>query len=58
MPKFDIRKLDAATREQFRYRLVLSGVLVISLAAALGAIMRTEVRAADGKRQAAIDQLV
>jgi hypothetical protein len=51
MPKFDIRKLCAAMREQFRHRLVLSGVLAISLAAGLVVIVRSEVRAADAKRQ-------
>ena len=53
MPKFDITKLSVSDKERTRYRLVLSGVLAIALAAGLAIMVRSEVRAADAKRQAA-----
>ena len=52
MPKFDVTKLSAAIRERFRYRLVLWAVLAIALAAGLAVMVRSEVRAADARREA------
>jgi hypothetical protein len=53
MPRLAITKLNVATREPFRYRLVFSGVLAIALAATLAVIVRSELRAAGTRHQAA-----
>ena len=51
MPKFDVTKLSTATKERSRFRLVLSAVLAIALAAGLAIMVRSEVRAADARRR-------
>ncbi|MGB2667964.1 MAG: DUF3604 domain-containing protein, partial [Candidatus Acidiferrum sp.] len=54
MPRFDVTKFNVPIGElrYWRYRLVFSGILAITLAAVLGVIVRSEVRGADAKRQA------
>jgi hypothetical protein len=53
MPKFAITKLHVAIKAQFSYRLVVSGILAIALATLTAVIVRSEVRAAGARRQAA-----
>ena len=53
MPKFDVTKLSTATKERSRFRLALSAVLAIALAAGLAIMVRSEVRAADARRRTA-----
>ena len=53
MPKFDVTKLSTATKERSRFRLGLSAVIAIALAAGLAMMVRSEVRAADARRRTA-----
>ena len=53
MPKFDVTKLSTATKERSRFRLALSAVIAIALAAGLAVMVRSEVRAADARRRTA-----
>ena len=52
MRKIHGTKLSVANREHLGYRLIVSGVLAVTLTSALAALVRSEGRAADGKRQA------
>ena len=52
MAKFQITRLNAATRGHVIHRLLFSGVLAIALAGGLAVVVRSEIRAADAKRHA------
>ena len=53
MAKFAVTKLHVTIKEHFRYRLVVSAILAITLATLTAVIVRSEVRAAGARRHAA-----
>ena len=58
MAKPDMSKLDAPTGKHLKFRLALAGLLATALASGLAVAVRSEVRAAAAKRQAASSKIL